>query len=153
MPADNTAPIIAAARHRHELTRSKAIQALRELDSTGAPVTFAAIADTAGVSRSWLYNQHDIRRDIERLREATTRAPGQNIPAAQRSSNPSLTTRLQAANQRIRELTHDNQRLRRQLAHALGGQRVTGHSSTSNQNQPERGLHGHNPTTTTPPQP
>ncbi|HEX2807102.1 MAG TPA: hypothetical protein VHN80_13140, partial [Kineosporiaceae bacterium] len=47
MRPDNTAPIIAAARQRHELTRSKAIQALRALDSAGTPVTFAAVADTA----------------------------------------------------------------------------------------------------------
>jgi len=35
MRADNTAHLIAAARRRHELTRSKAIQAIRELDAAG----------------------------------------------------------------------------------------------------------------------
>ena len=44
MRPDNTAPIIAAARHRHELTRAKAIQAIRELDHAGSLVTFAAVA-------------------------------------------------------------------------------------------------------------
>jgi hypothetical protein len=141
MRPDNTAPIIAAARQRHELTRSKAIQALRELDSAGTPVTFAAVADTANVSRSWLYAQPDIRRDIERLRAATGRAPIPSIPTAQRSSDISLTVRLRAANQRIRELTDDNQRLRRQLAHALGDRRAT---------PPEHPPQGHTPTTITP---
>jgi hypothetical protein len=47
MRPDNTAPIIAAARQRHELTRSKVIQALRELDRAGTPVTFQAVAATA----------------------------------------------------------------------------------------------------------
>ena len=140
MLPDNTAPIIAAARRRHERTRSKAIQALRELDAAGTPVTFTTIADTAGVSRSWLYAQPDIRRDIERLREATSRAPAPPIPTTQRPSDTSLAMRLQAANQRIRELTNDNQRLRRQLAHALGDRRAT---------PPE----GHTPTTITPRQP
>jgi hypothetical protein len=148
MPADNTAPIIAAARQRHELTRSKAIQALRELDSAGTPVTFAAIADTAGVSRSWLYTQPEIRRDIERLRQATHRAPAPAIPADQRTSDPSLTTRLQAANQRIRELTDDNQRLRRQLAHALGDQRAT--TLTDPGTRPAPDHQGHIPATITP---
>ncbi|MEV4170217.1 hypothetical protein [Nonomuraea sp. NPDC049709] len=55
MPADNTHHLIIAARQRHELTRSKAIQALRELDRTGAPVTFQTVAQQASVSRSWLY--------------------------------------------------------------------------------------------------
>jgi hypothetical protein len=144
MPPDNTAPIIAAARRRRELTRSKTIQALRELESAGTPVTFATIADTAGVSRSWLYAQPDIRRDIERLRAATSRTPTPSVPMAQRCTDPSLTTRLLAANQRIRELTDDNQRLRRQLAHALGDRRST---------PPERPHQGHTPTTITPHQP
>jgi hypothetical protein len=90
MRPDNTVPIIAAARRRHELTRSKAIQALRELDRTGARVTFAAIADTAGVSRSWLYAQDDLRQEITRLRDATRRAPHPPIPATQRASDTSL---------------------------------------------------------------
>jgi hypothetical protein len=148
MPADNTASIIAAARHRHELTRSKALQTLRELNSAGVPVTFAAIAEAAGVSRSWLYAQPDIRRDIERLRQVTSRAPTPAIPTTQRTSDPSLSTRLQVANQRIRELTDDNQRLRRQLAHALGAQRVTGHYDTTG--QPEHGPLSHIPATITP---
>lgn len=41
MRTDNTAPIIAAARRRHELTRARAIQAIRELDHAGSLVTFA----------------------------------------------------------------------------------------------------------------
>ena len=68
MRADNTRHIIAAARQRRELTRAKAIQALRALDAKGAPVTFEAVAAAAGVSRSWLYAQPDIRAEIERLR-------------------------------------------------------------------------------------
>lgn len=39
MRPDNTAPLIAAARRRHELTRSKAIKALRDLDRAGTPIT------------------------------------------------------------------------------------------------------------------
>ena len=40
-------PLSEAAARRHELTRAKAIQALRELDRAGTPVTFAAVASTA----------------------------------------------------------------------------------------------------------
>lgn len=36
MRADNTRHIIAAARHRHDLARAKAIQALRTLDAEGS---------------------------------------------------------------------------------------------------------------------
>ena len=64
-------PLSQAAVRRHELTRSKAIQALRELDRAGTPVTFAAVAQAAGISRSWLYTQPDISGQIRRLRGKT----------------------------------------------------------------------------------
>ena len=126
MRPDNTAPIIAAARRRHELTRAKAIQALRELDQSGAAVTFAAIADTAGVSRSWLYAQEDLRQEITRLRDATRRAPHPPIPTTQRASDTSLRQRLEAAHHQIRQLREERDKLRHQLARALGDQRHTG---------------------------
>jgi hypothetical protein len=123
MRPDNTAPIIAASKQRHELTRAKAIQALRELDRTGALITFEVVAQAAGVSRSWLYASPDIRDQIERLRDATRRAPSPPIPARQRASDSSLLARLEAALERNRALTEENQRLRRQLEHALGERR------------------------------
>ena len=116
MHRDATAPIIAAARKRHELTRAKAIQALRELDRTGAPITFKSVSDAAGVSRSWLYGQPGIRAEIQRLRDVTRRAPVPAIPASQRTSEASALARLDTALTRNRELSQDNQRLRRQLA-------------------------------------
>lgn len=122
MPADHTA-IVAAARRRHELTRAKAIQALRELDRTGAAVTFQTVAGAAQVSRSWLYAQPDIRAEIQRLRGATRCTPNPPIPASQRATVDSLRRRLAAAHERIRQLTEENQRLRRQLAQVLGERR------------------------------
>jgi hypothetical protein len=68
MRADNSRHIVTAARNRHEHTRAKAIQALREIDAAGDAVTFDAVARAAGVSRSWLYTQPDLRAEIERLR-------------------------------------------------------------------------------------
>ena len=78
MRADNTIHLTTAARRRHELTRSRTIRALRELDASGGAVTFAIVAKSAGVSRSWLYTQPDIRAEIERLRSLHHRAPAQS---------------------------------------------------------------------------
>jgi hypothetical protein len=122
MPADASA-LVTAARQRRELTRAKAIQALRELDRAGTPITFQVVAHAAAVSRSWLYAQPDIRAEIQRLRAATRRAPTPPIPAAQRATADSLRQRLETTHERIRQLTDENQRLRRQLAHALGERR------------------------------
>jgi hypothetical protein len=124
MRPDNTTGMITAARRRRELTRAKAVQALRELDRTGAPVTFDAVARAAGISRSWLYGEADLRAEIQRLRQTTRRAPDPPIPTAQRASDASLLARLQTATDRNRTLSEENQRLRRQLAQALGEQRA-----------------------------
>lgn len=131
MRADNTRHIIAAARQRRELTRAKAVQALRVLDAKGVPVTFDAVAAAAGVSRSWLYAQPDIRTEIERLRSVSGRAPATPVPSRQRSSDASLLRRLEAANQRIRQLTEENRVLRTQLAQALGERRAAANRETA----------------------
>ena len=127
-------PLSEAAARRHEMTRSKAIQALRELDRAGAPVTFAGVAQAAGISRSWLYTQHDISSQIRRLRESTgSGGPGRAIPAGQRSTDASLRARLATALDRNRQLADENARLRRQLARALGDQRSAGTRSGNDQ--------------------
>ena len=128
-------PLPEAAARRHELTRSRAVQALRELHRAGVPVTFAGVAQSAGVSRSWLYTQPDIRDQIQRLRTSTSRAPGTPVPIGQRSTDASLHTRLTAALQRNQALADENARLRRQLARALGDQRTT---RTRSGNDPDR---------------
>jgi negative regulator of sigma E activity len=117
-------PLAEAASRRHELTRAKAIQVLRELDRAGTPVTFAGVAQAAGISRSWLYTQPDISGQIRRLREKAngTGSVGA-IPAGQRASDASLRARLAAALNRNKQLAGENARLRRQLARALGDQR------------------------------
>src|SRR5256884_4823885 len=120
-------PFSEAASRRHELTRSKAIQALRELDRAGTPVTFAGVAQAAGVSRSWLYTQPDISGQVRRLRQKTYDAGSAGaIPAGQRATDASLRARLTAALDRNKQLADENARLRRQLARALGDQRAAG---------------------------
>lgn len=125
MQADNSRHIRAAARKRSADTRQKAMKALRRLDSCGAPITFDTVARQAGVSRSWLYTQTDLRAEIERLRHRhQTVSPAPIVPDRQRASDTSLLRRLEAATERIRHLEHDNRELRDSLAEALGQQRT-----------------------------
>jgi hypothetical protein len=120
-------PLSEAAARRHELTRSRAVQALRELDRAGTPVTFAGVAQAAGVSRSWLYTQADISSQIRSLRQKTHSAGSAGaIPSGQRSTDASLRARLTAALDRNKQLADENARLHRQLARALGDQRSAG---------------------------
>jgi Family of unknown function (DUF6262) len=126
-------PLAEAAARRHELTRARAVQALRELDRAGAPVTFARVARQAGISRSWLYTQPDISSEIRRLRDRT-HGPG-TVPGGQRATEASLRARLTAALDRNRQLAGENARLRRQLSRALGDERS---ARTRSGNNPER---------------
>lgn len=125
MRADNSRHVVAAARNRAGQTRQRAVAALRRMDAAGQRITFDAVAREAGVSRSWLYAQDDLRAQIERLRQRhPTPSPAPTPPQRQRASDPSLLRRLEAATARIRHLEADNQQLRDALARALGERRA-----------------------------
>lgn len=124
--ADNSQFIIAAARRRAAATRKRAVSALRRMDKAGLPITFDAVARQAGISRSWLYNQADLRAEVERLRALRrTSSPHAPVPDRQRASDPSLLQRLQAATEHIKHLQAENRQLHEALAHALGDQRTS----------------------------
>ncbi|MBV8349788.1 MAG: transposase [Mycolicibacterium sp.] len=139
MRADNSIHLAIAAKQRHEHTRAKAIAAMHELDRAGAVLTFESVARHAGVSRSWIYTQSDIKDEIRRLRDLGQHQPSAPIPSPQRASDDSLRQRLALANRRNRELTDENQRLRRQLAHALGHLRHSGAARPAERPAEDRG--------------
>lgn len=123
MRVDNSRHLIAAAHDRTRQTRIRAQRALRRLDTVGAAITFGSVASEAGVSRSWLYTQSDIRAEIERLR-ARQRPSTPKPPIRQRASDASLLRRLEVAAGRLRQLEEDNRQLREALARALGDART-----------------------------
>ena len=125
MRADNSRHVIAAAHRRAEQTRQRAVIALRRLDATGQRITFDAVSRAAGVSRSWLYAQQDLRAEIQRLRQRHPATPPPQVPPhRQRASDSSLLRRLEASTARIRQLEADNRQLRDALARALGERRA-----------------------------
>lgn len=117
-------PLTAATRRRSEATRQRAVEALRRLDHDGVPVTYTAVADAAGVSRSWLYRQPDLVGEIEQLRRRSRPRTEVVVPAAQRGSEASLTQRVADLLDANRKLQEDNRRLREQVAVLLGHQRA-----------------------------
>ncbi len=125
MRADNSAYLVAAAKHRHEQTRIKAIAALHDLDQAGAVITFGSVAGHAGVSRSWLYTQTDIKDEIRRIRSLRQPKPVERQATTAPASDSSLRKRLTLAHQRIRELDDENRQLRDQIAHLHGQLRAS----------------------------
>jgi hypothetical protein len=108
MRADNTRHIIAAARQRHELTRAKAIQALRTLDADGRPISFwRRRSGSRDIPILALRPTRPARRDRPTPRHASP-GPASLVSASQRASNASLLRRLETAQQRIRQLTEEN---------------------------------------------
>jgi hypothetical protein len=124
MRADNSGHVVDAARRRSQATQQRAVAALRRMDDAGIAVSFESVAKEAGVSRSWLYTQIEIRGEIERLRGRGNSITSRLIPDRQKISDASLVRRLEVANERIRELQNDNRRLRDALAEALGVNRA-----------------------------
>ena len=124
MRADNIHHLTEAARRRSQTTRRRAVAALRRMATSGLPVTIDTLAREAGVSRSWIYSQPDLRAEAGRLRDRPRPATDRAVPVRQRASDASLQRRVEIATQRIRDLETDNKRLRHALAEALGERRV-----------------------------
>ncbi len=120
--ADNSHHLQRAAAARHESAVTGARNAIEQLDRAGTPVTFTAVAGAAGVSRSWLYTETELRDAITGLRRrpATSTA----APAAQRATTDSLLVRLDSARDEITRLRAENTTLHAQLARSLGERRA-----------------------------
>ena len=116
MRHDNSHYLLAAAQRRRADTLQRARQALQELGETGQRRTITQIAALAGVSRSWLYDQPELRDQLRRL-TAISETPEPAPPApVERGSDASLRQRLTLAHERIRELDNENRQLRNQIA-------------------------------------
>jgi hypothetical protein len=131
-PADNRVHLAAATARRSANARERATDALRRLDAARSPITFAAVASAAGVSRSLLYRDPDIRAEIQRLRTATLHTAHPCVPAADRATDASLRQRLKTLLGDNRTLRDENRQLHDQIATLLGNQRAqrpTSHAS------------------------
>lgn len=122
MKADNSSHLASAARRRSEETRRRAEQAVRDLDRAGDPISFAAVAAAASVSRSWLYRDATLRTEIHQLR-MTGSGTTTPRPAAERSSTASQQRRIDALLDANRDLRAENQQLRGDVAVLLGERR------------------------------
>jgi Family of unknown function (DUF6262) len=112
-----------AAQARHEATLRRAKKALASMTRRGEPVTFRRVAETAGVSRSWLYRQQELREEINRLRQRSQGRPGL-LPSAERASVDSLRQKMRTYRDEITRLQTENQELREELARRLGADRA-----------------------------
>jgi len=112
-----------AAQSRHDTTLRRAQDALHRLASRGEAVSYRRLAELAGVSRSWLYSQPELRQQIDQLRGRPADRR-QLIPAAERATTESLRQQLHADRDELKRLRAENQELREQLGGHLGTARA-----------------------------
>ncbi len=96
---------------------SQSATGIDQLQRQGREVSFSTVAQSAGVSRAWLYRQDQIRDLISRQR--ALEPPAAQV-TAQRASTSSLRQRLDAARAEITRLRAENRSLHDQLARQLG---------------------------------
>ncbi len=116
--AKQPAQLTAWQTDRRAEKRAQVRDALRRLDARGVAITFAAVADEAGVDRSWIYSQSDLAAEIKRLREESS-GPLQPRPRRERASEASLQVRLATAQQMSAEQRKEIKQLRAEIR-ALG---------------------------------
>jgi hypothetical protein len=122
MQPEDAMPLAAAAARQHHAALERASGALRDLDAAGHLINFQAVARAAGVSRQWLYQQPELRAEIERLRDTRPQAAS-GVPSAQRASEASLRQRNRSLLDENGRLRAENARLKDELALAYGEQR------------------------------
>ena len=78
-----------AAQERHSATLRRAEDALQVLVASGVPVSFARLAKVAKVSRSWLYNQDELRARWNATADRTPPRPAGDHGTSRQPSSPS----------------------------------------------------------------
>ena len=108
------------AQRRAQETHQRVDQTITTLVRERKPINFNTVAHSAGVTKSYLYTQSDVRARIEALRTS------QNTPRHQRQSVPyertdaSKDMLLAAKDRRIKALEEENCQLKEELKKSLG---------------------------------
>ena len=117
----NTTGLVVHAHQRKEEKRKRADEAITLLLRDQQMVNFNVVAKAAGVSKTYLYSQPQLRDRIEALRQ---QEPEQTI--RERVARPKGKTDagkdvvILAKERRIKELEEENRKLKQQLKTALG---------------------------------
>ncbi|MFJ4966556.1 DUF6262 family protein [Streptomyces sp. NPDC088729] len=123
---ESRAAALKAARERDSQDkRRRVLEVLDSLQRAGTKITFARVAKEAGVS-NWLAYSPGMREPIEAARrrqeEYGIEATADAVPPQSRVSNASLKTDLALAQQQVKDLREERNRLRERLRLQLGAE-------------------------------
>ncbi|MCB2291310.1 DUF6262 family protein [Clostridium sp. CS001] len=112
--ADHTKGLKEYAKKKTQLTLEKVDKAIRELSLTEQKINFNSVSQLGGVSKTFLYNNEDIRKRIEELRDKQI-SKTMNKRAKYDKSAKSKDIVIMAKDKKIKELEEQNNRLKEQL--------------------------------------
>lgn len=116
MRADNTDHLREAAKRKHEECLRRVTAAIHEADRLHQRVTVQGVAKSARVSPSWIYTQSDVYEAVRARRSEADRRSSTRDQRGEAPSRASQQKRLELLAARLREVSDDNQQLRRELA-------------------------------------
>ena len=112
--ADKTKGLKEYAKNKSKVTLEKVDKAIRELSLTEQKINFNSVCNLSGVSKTFLYNNKDIKRRIEDLRNKQV-SKEINQRAKYDKTVKAKDIIIMAKDKKIRELEEENKKLKEQL--------------------------------------
>ncbi|MDC3416220.1 DUF6262 family protein [Aquibacillus salsiterrae] len=115
----NTDAVVAFAKQKKKETAEKVDQAIKQLISQKERINFNTVATAAEVSKSYLYNQPEIRNRIEIIRQKQQEVTSpKNIK--RNMNDESKDSLIQVFQERIRDLEKENKQLKEEIKKVNG---------------------------------
>ena len=99
--------------------KRKAMETIAQLQGQGKPINFSRVSKVSGVSRSFLYDDTELRRMIEQHRERCVQNDI-NRRAKYDKTSCSKDVIIKVKEKRIAKLEEENKQLRTELMHLRG---------------------------------
>lgn len=112
--ADHTKGLKEYAKKKTQLTLEKVDKAIRELSLNEGKINFNSVSNLSGVSKTFLYNNEEVRKRIEELRDKQINKDI-NQRAKYDKTSKSKDIIIMAKDKKIKELEEENKKLKKQL--------------------------------------
>ena len=112
--ADNTKGLKEYAKQRSQIALDKVDKAIRELSLTEQKINFNSVSQLSGVSKTFLYNNEEVKKRIEELRDKQV-SKTINQRAKYDKTSKAKDIIIMAKDKKIKELEEENKKLKEQL--------------------------------------
>ena len=112
--AGNTKGLNEYAKSKTKITLEKVDKTIRELSLTEQKINFNSVCNLSGVSKTFLYNNTDIKNRIEELRDKqVSKVINQRVKYDKTAKSKDII--IMAKDKKIKELENENKKLKEQL--------------------------------------